>query len=122
MSVMLCAMALLGFAAEAAFAHHSFASFDMKKEAWIEGTVSEVQYTNPHAWIFIDVVTGEGGTETYAVEAGSISLLMRAGWKKNTLVVGNKVKVLMHPMRDPSKKGGALVSVVLPDGKTLSGG
>ena len=52
---MLCVIALSGSVGEAAFAHHSFAAFDMKKEVRISGKISEVQYTNPHTWIFVDV-------------------------------------------------------------------
>lgn len=119
-SVMLCAMALLS-SFETAIAHHSFAAFDMQKEMWIDGTVSEVQYKNPHAWLFVDVVTAKGDTETWALETGGPNLLIRAGWKKNTIKVGDKVKVLIHPMRDASKKAGSVDRVVLPDGTTLSG-
>lgn len=119
--VVLCAMALAGFFGEAAVAHHSFTAFDMKKELWLEGTVSEMQYMNPHAWIFVDVATAGGGTETWAIEAGSTNLLIRSGWKKNTVKVGDKVKVLIHPMRNSSKKAGSIARIVLSDGRTLSG-
>lgn len=119
--VVLYAMALLISSGEAAFAHHSFAAFDMKKEVRISGKVSEVQYTNPHAWIFVDVVTAKGGTETWAIEAGGPNILMRGGWMKNTVKVGDKVQVLIHPMKDTSKKGGSLMSIVLPDGRTIGG-
>lgn len=93
----------------------------MKKEVRISGRVSEVQYTNPHAWIFIDVATAKGETETWAIEAGGPNILMRSGWMKNTVKVGDKVQVLMHPMRDASKKGGSLMNIVLPDGRTIGG-
>jgi len=104
-----------------AFAHHSFATFDMTKEVRISGTVAEVQYTNPHVWFFVDVPAANGKTESWAVEAGGPNILLRAGWKANTVKVGDKVEVKIHPMRDNSKRGGSLISIRLPDGKVIRG-
>ena len=120
-AVMFCAMASLSSAGEAAFAHHSFAAFDVKKEVWVIGTVSEVQYMNPHAWLFVDVADAKGKTETWAIEAGGSNILLRMGWKKNTVKVGDKVRVRIHPMRDSTRHGGSLMSIQLPDGKILGG-
>lgn len=119
--VIWCAMAILVLFSGAAFAHHSFAAFDITKEVRISGTVAEVQYTNPHVWLFVDVVAAQGGTETWAIEAGGPNILLRAGWKANTVKVGDKVDVTIHPMRDTGKRGGSLISIVLPDGKTIRG-
>jgi hypothetical protein len=119
--VMLCAMALLGCLGEAAFAHHSFAAFDMEKEVRLSGTVREVQYTNPHAWVFLDVADAKGGTVTWAIESGGPNIIKRMGWKLNTIKVGDKIEALIHPMRDPSRKGGSLVMFVLADGRKISG-
>ena len=116
-----CVIAILGLSGGVAFAHHSFAAFDMTKEVKISGTVAEVQYTNPHVWLFVDVVGATGATESWAVEAGGPNILLRAGWKANTVKVGEKVVVTIHPMRDTGKRGGSLVSIVLPDGRTLRG-
>jgi hypothetical protein len=113
-------MAILGSSGGAAFAHHSFAAFDMTKEVRISGTVAEVQYTNPHVWLFVDVAGAKGITESWAIEAGGPNILLRAGWKANSVKVGDKVQVTLHPMRD-GKRGGSLVSIVLPDGKTIRG-
>lgn len=115
----LCAVAFLSMAGERALAHHSFAAFDATKEVRLSGTVSEVQYTNPHAWIFVDVVDARGRTETWAIEAGGPNILLRQGWKKNTVKAGDQVKVLINPLRDATKKGGSLVAIVLPGGKTI---
>jgi len=116
-----CLIAVLALAGGAAVAHHSFAAFDMKKEVWITGTVAEVQYTNPHVWLFVDVAAADGVTQSWAIEAGGPNILLRAGWKANTVQVGQKVVVTMHPMRDTGKRGGSLISIVLPDGKTIKG-
>jgi hypothetical protein len=80
-----------------------------------------VQYTNPHAWVFVDVVDAKGRTETWAIECGGPNILMRMGWKKNTIKVGDKVEALIHPMIDSSKKGGSLVMFVLADGRKIGG-
>lgn len=114
-------MALSGFLGGTAFAHHSYAAFDQKKTVWIEGTVSEIQYTNPHAWVFVDVANAAGGTETWAIETGGPNHLIRSGWMKNTVKAGDKVKVLFNPMRDSDKKAGSLKQIVLSDGRALSG-
>jgi len=111
----------LGLHGGAAVAHHSFAAFDMTKEVRISGTIVEVQYTNPHVWLFVEVAPAQGATESWAIEAGGPNILLRAGWKANTVQVGQKVVVTMHPMRDTGKRGGSLISIVLPDGKTIRG-
>lgn len=116
-----CLMLALGSFSGAAFAHHSFASFDMKKEVRISGTVGEIQYTNPHAWLFVDVPTAKGGTESWGIELGSQNLLIRGGWLADTVKVGMKVVVTMHPMLDTSKRGGSLISIVLPNGRVIRG-
>jgi hypothetical protein len=116
-----CFIAVLGLCAGAAVAHHSFAAFDMTKEVRISGTVAEVQYTNPHVWLFVDVPAADGVAESWAIEAGGPNILLRSGWKANTVQVGQKVVVTMHPMRDTAKRGGSLISIVLPDGKTIKG-
>ncbi len=119
--VIWCVMAILDLSSAVAFAHHSFAAFDMTKEVRISGTVAEVQYTNPHVWLFVDVAAANGATETWAIEAGGPNILLRAGWKANTVQVGQKVVVTVHPMRDTGKRGGSLISIVLPDGKIIRG-
>ncbi len=119
--VIWCVMAIVGLSGGAAFAHHSFAAFDMTKEVRISGTVAEVQYTNPHVWLFVDVAGAKGATESWAIEVGGPNILLRAGWKANTVKVGQKVEVTIHPMRDTAKRGGSLISIVLPDGTTIRG-
>jgi hypothetical protein len=111
-------LALLGLAVPAAFAHHSYSAFDMTKMMEIGGTVSEVQYKNPHVWLFVDVPVGNK-TETWAIEAGGPNILMRQGWMANTLKPGDKVDLQLAPMKDETKTGGALQALRLPNGKTI---
>jgi hypothetical protein len=99
-------------------AHHSFAMFDQTKEVTLVGTVKEFQWTNPHAFIHIEV-TQEGSTEVWDIELNSPNNLKRQGWKATSLKAGDKVSVLANPLRDLSHKGGLFISVKLPDGSVL---
>jgi hypothetical protein len=102
-----------------ALAHHSFAMFDRDKEVTLIGTVREFQWTNPHAFIEVDVPADKSGAaEKWSVEMNSPNNLTRQGWKSSMLKAGDKVSVTINPLRD-GKKGGLFVSVVLPDGKVI---
>ncbi len=116
MRAFLAAGALL--AAGAAFAHHSFAMFDRDKEVVLNGTVREFQWTNPHAFIEVDVADDQGNVEKWSVEMNSPNNLTRQGWKSSMLKTGDKVSVTLNPLRD-GKKGGLFVAVTLPDGKVM---
>ena len=102
-------------------AHHSFAMFDMTKTVVLQGTVTEFQWTNPHSWLQVKVPGDHGDSTEWSIELGSLSGLRQAGWKPRTFQPGDKVTVTAHPLRD-GKKGGSLVSVVLPNGQVLGGG
>jgi phage-related protein len=102
-------------------AHHSFAMFDMTKSVVLKGTVTEFQWTNPHSWLQVKVLDEHGESTEWSIELGSLSGLRQAGWKPRTFQPGDKVTVTAHPLRD-GKKGGSLVSVVLPNGQVLGGG
>jgi hypothetical protein len=101
-------------------AHHSFAMFDQEKVITLQGTVREFQWTNPHSWIQL-LVPGDGGKITeWSVEMSGPGGLARKGWKPKTLKQGDKVTMVIHPLRDGGP-GGSFVSVVLPNGQTLGG-
>ena len=116
MSAALGAAALL--AAAPALAHHSFAMFDRQKEVTLKGTVKEFQWTNPHSFIEIEVPDEKGVTTPYSIEMNSPNNLTRQGWKSSSLKPGDKVTVVMNPLRDGAL-GGLFVSVQLADGKVL---
>lgn len=113
------AIVLLSIVSGRAYPHHSYTAFDMKKEMQLSGVVVEVQYTNPHAWIFMEIRNVRGNKETWAIEAGGPNILMRQGWMKNTVKVGDQIKVLIHPMRDANRKGGSLMGIVMTDGRSI---
>ncbi|HUK02138.1 MAG TPA: DUF6152 family protein [Steroidobacteraceae bacterium] len=99
-------------------AHHSFAMFDQSKQLPLKGTVKEFQWTNPHAFIEIDVPNAEGTVELWKIELNSPNNLKRQGWKSTILQPGDKVTVVINPLRDGTK-GGLFVSATLADGKVL---
>jgi hypothetical protein len=111
------AAAALGYAAMAA-AHHSFAMFDQSKNLPLKGTVHDFQWTNPHAFIDVDVANDSGGTDLWKVELNSPNNLKRQGWKSTQMLPGDKVTVVINPLRDGSK-GGLFVAVTLADGKVM---
>jgi hypothetical protein len=101
-------------------AHHSFAIFDQARVVTTKAVVNKIEWTNPHAYIFLDAADEQGHPATLAIECGSISLLSRKGWKVNSLRVGDAVSITYHPLRS-GKMGGMLVSVELPGGVVLRG-
>ena len=115
----LTALALAMVPAGAAVAHHSYAAFDMSRSAVVTGVVSEVQYKNPHTWVFIDTRLANGEVETWAIEAGGPNILMRQGWMKNTVKVGDRVSALIHPGKGRMKKAGSLTALRMTDGRTI---
>ena len=106
------------WAAAPALAHHSFAMFERDKEVVLVGTVREFQWTNPHAFIEVDVPDAKGNVEKWSVEMNSPNNLTRQGWKSSMLKPGDKVSVTLNPLRD-GKKGGLFVAATLPDGKVM---
>jgi hypothetical protein len=105
----------------AAFAHHSFAMFDQSRQVPLKGTVHDFQWTNPHAFIDIDVPNANGSSELWKVELNSPNNLKRQGWRSNIMKPGDQVTVVINPLRDGSK-GGLFVNVTLADGKVLGDG
>jgi len=102
-----------------ALAHHSFAMYDIKKRTTLKGEVKEFKFTNPHTWIYLDVVEN-GKPVTYELEGQQVRLMARAGFKRNSLKPGDKVTILINPLRDGSK-GGHFIQVTLADGTVLGG-
>ena len=96
-------------------AHHSFSMFDMITTVTLEGTIREVQWTNPHVWIQVLVKDAGGRDVEWSIEGGSPNMLSRAGWSRHSLRPGEKAMVVIHPLKEtgpnPLAKGGGLVSV-----------
>ena len=101
--------------------HHSFTIFDQTKVVTLTGSVTAFEWTNPHAYIEIDVPDDKGVVKHWSVELGSPSILQQSGWKYSFLKAGDKVTVRLNPLRD-GQPGGLLIQVTLPDGRTLGNG
>jgi hypothetical protein len=103
-----------------AWAHHAFAAeFDEKKPVkFDEATVTRVQLINPHSWIYVDVKTPDGKVENWAIEAGSPNILLRRGITKDTLKVGQKLRVDGYQSKDGSRRANGR-DLTLPDGTKL---
>src|SRR5215471_11472861 len=85
---------ILVLAAVPIFAHHSFAAeFDADKPVSLTGSVTKLEWMNPHTWFYIDVKDEAGKVTNWAVEMGSPNGLMRAGWSRNSMKVGDVVTV-----------------------------
>ena len=94
-------------------AHHSFAAeFDADSPLLMRGTVLKVDWTNPHTYFYIEVENEEGDYEEWAFEMGSPNGLMRRGWTRDTLAIGEEVIVRGTRARDGSQKGNAQTVVI----------
>ncbi len=103
---------------QAATAHHSFAMFDHVNRVSLAGTVTRFEWTNPHVYIELDVPDGKGATKHYSIECASVNVLMRGGWKFTDIKKGDKVTLLVNPLKDGSA-GGMLETATFADGRTL---
>jgi Family of unknown function (DUF6152) len=105
-----------------AVAHHSFAAeYDTSKPVKVTGTVSKVEWMNPHARFYVDVKEADGKVSTWNFELGAIPVLLRQGWRKESLKTGDQVTVEGNRAKDESHTAAARV-VLLPDGRRVFGG
>jgi len=111
------AVAMLSTGA-AALAHHSFTMFDNTRMVTIAGTIKEFQWTNPHTFTWIDVANEQGGVDTWGIEGMSPNYLGRRGWSKSTLKPGDKVSIVIYPLKD-GQRGGTFLRCTLADGKEM---
>ncbi len=116
--IWLAAVAML-VAGRPALAHHSFAAeFDAEKPVKLTGTVTKIEWTNPHAYFFIDVKDASGKSTNWGMEMGSPNGLMRQGWSRNSMKVGDVVSIEGSQAKDGAKLANAR-SVTLASGQRL---
>ena len=117
----LLAAAVLGTGGSA-FAHHSFAAeFDGSRSVRLTGTITRIEWSNPHSYFFIDVKDEKGNVANWGCEGAGPGALTRRGWKKGDVKLGDTLIVDGYPAKDGSHLVDAR-RVTLPDGRTVSGG
>jgi hypothetical protein len=112
------ALLALGTAAPT-LAHHSFAAeFDADKPVQLEGTVTKMEWINPHSWIHVDVTTPSGEVQSWMIEGGAPNALLRRGWNRDSLPAGTKIMVQGFQARDGSLRANGR-DITFPDGSKL---
>ena len=113
------AILLLVLAVRPAMAHHAFAAeFDAKKPVKLRGTVTKMEWINPHAWIHVDVKKADGTIEEWMIEAGTPNTLLRRGFTRDSLKAGTEVIVDGYQSKDGSLRANGR-DITLPNGQTL---
>ena len=118
------AICVLTLAASArTLAHHSFAAeFDEKKPVSMTGTVTKVEWTNPHIWFFVDVKNPDGSVANWGFEMAGPAQLLRGGWKRDSMKVGDVVAVDAFRARDDSNRANARSVTLSSTGQKLFAG
>jgi hypothetical protein len=119
---LLAAIAVLASSSSAVTAHHSFAAqYDANKPVTLKGIVSKVEWTNPHARFYVDVRDETGTVTNWNLELASPNVLVRNGWSRKSLMVGDEIVVEGSLAKDGSKMANARV-VRLADGRRVFAG
>jgi len=100
-------------------AHHSFAAeFDINRPIKLDGVVTKMEFSNPHSWLHLEIVTATGEKQQWMVEGGAPNALIRNGWNRNSVAPGTKVHVEGFQAKDRSFRASGR-DITLPDGKSL---
>ena len=104
-------------------AHHSFAAeYDANKPIKLTGTVTKIEWTNPHCFFYIDVKNESGKTENWAFELGNPNALLRNGWTPNSVKIGDAVTVEGTRAKDGANLGNARTMILVSTGRRLFAG
>ena len=118
LAVLLMGAGLL-LSAASLLAHHSFAAeYDAQRPVKMTGTVTQMEWINPHAWIHIDVKKPDGKMESWMVEAGAPNALLRRGFNKNSLLPGTVITVEGYQAKDGAQRANGR-DITYPDGRKL---
>jgi hypothetical protein len=104
------------------WAHHAFsAEFDANKQVRLRGTIKKMDWSNPHAWIHLDVKEADGTVVNWMIELGPPNSLIRRGWNMDSVPVGLEILVEGYQAKDGARRANGR-DITLPDGKKLFGG
>ena len=111
----------LGLCTTSAWAHHGGGTFDANKCYSFKGTVRQVAWANPHAWLYVQVEKPAGQSELWGFEFGTVGGLSRAGFRPSDFAIGTKVSVTAYANREIEKHTGSASRLILPDGRDVTG-
>src|SRR5579864_2608607 len=121
-AMLLAGVAGLLFSVTPVSGHHAFAAeFDAKKGIKVSGTITKLEWSNPHAWLYVDVKDESGKVTNWSFELGSPNGLIREGWRRTSLKEGDQVTIEGFLAKDGSNTANAH-SVTLPDGRRVFAG
>ena len=113
---MLVCVAVGLLASAPAFGHHSFAMFDITRRVTIKGVVAEIQWTNPHVWVYVDVPRSDGPPMRVGIEYTSVNHLTRLGMTRTTIMPGQTIEFQVNPYADGTP-GGRFQIMKMPNGR-----
>ena len=120
-SISLAILCLLSAAVPVA-AHHAFAAeFDVNLPVKVKGTITKVEWVNPHAWLYVDVKDADGKVTNWHFELGPPNALFRLGWKKDSIQSGTEVSITGFRAKSQEAVANGR-SIILPDGRELFSG
>ena len=116
-------MAVMALAAAAPLAaHHAFAAeFDVNQPVKVKGTITKVEWVNPHAWLYVDVKGDDGKVVNWRFELGAPNAMIRLGWRKDSIPTGLEVAITGFRAKNGENVGNGR-SIILPDGRELFSG
>lgn len=114
-------LAALVVGTSTAWAHHGGGTFDANKCFAFQGTVRQVAWANPHAWLYVQVQKEGGASELWGFEFGTVGSLSRAGFRPSDFAIGTKVSVTAYTNKDIEKHTGSANRLILPDGRDVTG-